>query len=87
MMDKLDVKKRSIGIMARIQTATARHDPSYKLKKRGLLNAHDMRKLLPANEELMQDVRIDFNRVEMVKSILESSEKTYGMMSSIKPIS
>ena len=53
MMDKLDVKGRSIGIMARIQAATARHDPSYKLKKSGFLNAHDMRKLIPSRDSLI----------------------------------
>lgn len=55
-MDKLDVKGRSMGIMARIQAATARHDPSYKLKKRGFLNAHDMRKLIPTLKELIWGV-------------------------------
>jgi len=79
MMDKLDVKKRSMGIMARIQAATARHDPSYKLKKSGFLNAHDMRKLIPTFEELIDGVKIDFNRKEMVKSILNAAEKTYCM--------
>lgn len=59
MMDKLDVKGRSMSIMARIQAATARHDPSYKLKKRGFLNAHDMRKLFPSRESLMDDVKLE----------------------------
>ena len=52
-----------MGIMARIQAATAKHDPSYKLKKRGLLNAHDMKRLIPAYEKLMEDVRIEKHRV------------------------
>ena len=29
-MDRTDARKRAIGIMARIQAATARHDPSYR---------------------------------------------------------
>jgi len=76
-MSKPDVRKRAMGLMARIQAATARHDPSYKLKKRGMLNAHDMKRLIPTLGELMDGVKIDFNRQEMVKSILTSAEKTY----------
>ena len=49
-MSKPDVRKRAMGIMARIQAATARHDPSYKLKKRGMLNAHDMKRLIPTRQ-------------------------------------
>ena len=52
-MDRTDVKKRAMGLMARIQAATARHDPSYRLKKRGILNAHVMKRLIPTNEELI----------------------------------
>lgn len=59
-MDRIDARKRAMGIMARIQAATARHDPSYKLKKRGMLNAHDMKRLIPTLEELMDGVKIDF---------------------------
>lgn len=55
-MSKPDVRKRAMGIMARIQAATARHDPSYKLKKRGMLNAHDMKRLIPTLEELIWGV-------------------------------
>lgn len=61
-MSRTDAIKRAMGLMARIQAATARHDPSYKLKKRGLLNAHDMKRLIPTLEELMDGVKIDFNR-------------------------
>ena len=66
-----------MGILARIQAATARNDPSYKLKKRGLLNAHDMKRLIPTLDALMDGVKIDFNRGEMVNSILTAAEKTY----------
>lgn len=52
-MSKPDVRKRAMGLMARIQAATARHDPSYKLKKRGMLNAHDMKRLIPTIKELI----------------------------------
>lgn len=55
-MDRIDARKRAIGLMARIQAATARHDPSYKLKKRGLLNAHDMKRLIPTIKELIWGV-------------------------------
>ena len=55
-MSKPDVRKRAMGLMARIQAATARHDPSYKLKKRGLLNAHDMKRLIPTLKELIWGV-------------------------------
>ena len=78
-MDRTDVRKRAMGLMARIQAATARHDPSYRLKKRGILNAHVMKRLIPTNEELMADLKIDFNRKEMVDSILTAAEKTYCM--------
>ena len=78
-MDRTDARKRAMGIMARIQAATARHDPSYKLKKRGLLNAHDMKRLIPTLEELMDGVKIDFNREEVVESILTAAEKKYAM--------
>lgn len=72
-MNKDDIKKRSMGIMARIQAATARHDPSYKLKKRGFLNAHDMRKLIPSRESLMDDVKLEIHGGCM----LSDSEKAY----------
>lgn len=78
-MDRTDARKRAMGLMARIQAATARHDPSYKLKKRGLLNAHDMKRLIPTLEELMDGVKIDFNREEVVESILNAAEKKYAM--------
>lgn len=78
-MDRTDARKRAMGIMARIQAATARHDPSYKLKKRGLLNAHDMKRLIPTLEDLMDGVKIDFNREEMVESILNAAERKYAM--------
>ena len=78
-MDRTDARKRAMGIMARIQAATARHDPSYKLKKRGLLNAHDMKRLIPTLEELRDGVKIDFNREEVVESILTAAEKKYAM--------
>jgi hypothetical protein len=78
MMGKPDVRKRAMGIMARIQAATARHDPCYKLKKKGILNAHDMKRLIPSYRELMDGVKIDFNRCEMVESIVKSAGKTYG---------
>ena len=78
-MDRTDARKRAMGIMARIQAATARHDPSYKLKKRGLLNAHDMKRLIPTLEELTDGVKIDFNREEVVESILNAAEKKYAM--------
>lgn len=55
-MSRIDARKRAIGLMARIQAATARHDPSYKLKKRGMLNAHDMKKLIPTNNALIWGV-------------------------------
>ena len=48
-------------------------------KKRGILNAHDMKRLIPTPEELMDGLKIDFNRKEVVKSILTSAEKTYCM--------
>jgi len=78
-MDRTDARKRAMGIMARIQAATARHDPSYRLKKKGILNAHDMKRLIPTPEKLMDGLKIDFNRGEMVKSILTAAEKTYCM--------
>lgn len=78
-MDRTDARKRAMGIMARIQAATARHDPSYRLKKNGILNAHDMKRLIPTPEELMDGLKIDFNQKEMVKSILTAAEKTYCM--------
>lgn len=78
-MGRADTMRRAMGIMARIQAATARHDPSYRLKKKGILNAHDMKKLIPTLEELMDGVKLDFNRKEMVKSILTAAEKTYCM--------
>lgn len=78
-MSKPDVRKRAMGLMARIQAATARHDPSYRLKKRGMLNAHDMKRLIPTLEELMDGVKIDFNRPEIVKSIVDAAEKKYAM--------
>lgn len=55
-MSKPDVRKRAIGLMARIQAATAKYDPSYKLKKRGMLNAHDMKRLIPTNNALIWGV-------------------------------
>ena len=55
-MGRADTMRRAMGIMARIQAATARHDPSYKLKKRGMLNAHDMKRLIPTLEELIWGV-------------------------------
>lgn len=55
-MDRIDARKRAMGIMARIQAATARHDPSYRLKKKGILNAHDMKKLIPSCDELIWGV-------------------------------
>ena len=55
-MDRTDARKRAMGIMARIQAATAKYDPSYKLKKRGLLNAHDMKRLIPTNNALIWGV-------------------------------
>lgn len=76
-MGRIDARQRAMGLMARIQAATARHDPSYKLKKKGMLNAHDMKRLIPTIGELMDGVKIDFNRQEVVKSILTSAEKTY----------
>ena len=79
MMGKPDVRKRAMGIMARIQAATARHDPCYKLKKKGILNAHDMKRLVPSHKELIDGVKIDFNQKEMVDSILTAAEKTYCM--------
>lgn len=78
-MGRIDARKRAMNIMARIQAATARHDPSYRLKKRGILNAHDMKRLIPSRRELMVDLKIDFNRGEMVNSILTAAEKTYCM--------
>jgi hypothetical protein len=36
-----------------------------------------MKRLIPTLGELMDGVKIDFNRQEMVKSILTSAEKTY----------
>lgn len=78
-MDRTDARKRAMGIMARIQAATARHDPSYKLKKKGILNAHDMKRLIPSCEELTNGVKIDFNRGKIVNSILTAAEKTYCM--------
>lgn len=59
-MGRADTMRRAMGIMARIQAATARHDPSYRLKKKGILNAHDMKRLIPTLEELMDGVKIDF---------------------------
>lgn len=53
MMGKPDVRKRAMSIMARIQAATARHDPCYKLKKKGILNAHDMKRLIPSRDSLI----------------------------------
>ena len=55
-MGRIDARKRAMGLMARIQAATARHDPSYRLKKRGLLNAHDMKRLIPTINELIWGV-------------------------------
>ena len=55
-MDRTDARKRAMGIMARIQAATARHDPSYRLKKKGILNAHDMKRLIPTLNELIWGV-------------------------------
>lgn len=55
-MSRTDARKRAMGIMARIQAATARHDPSYKLKKKGILNAHDMKRLIPTLNELIWGV-------------------------------
>ena len=40
----------------KIQQATAKHDPSYKLKKRGLLNAHDMKRIAPSNQKLIYGI-------------------------------
>lgn len=56
MMGRIDARKRAMSIMARIQAATARHDPSYRLKKRGILNAHDMKRLIPTNDSLIWGV-------------------------------
>lgn len=75
-MGKPDVRKRACSIMARIQAVTARHDPSYRLKKRGILNAHDMRRLIPAHEELMQDVKVVKDPF-LGKKILSDIEKSY----------
>lgn len=46
-------RSRPLEILAAIKAATAKHDPSYKLKKRGLLNAHDMKRLIPSREKLI----------------------------------
>ena len=46
-------RSRPFEILAMIKAATARNDPSYKLKKRGLLNAHDMKRLIPSRERLI----------------------------------
>ena len=46
-------RSRPMEILRAIKAATARNDPSYKLKKRGLLNAHDMKRLIPSREKLV----------------------------------
>ena len=46
-------RSRPMEILRAIKAATAKHDPSYKLKKRGLLNAHDMKRLIPSREKLI----------------------------------
>ena len=46
-------RSRPMEILKMIKAATAKHDPSYRLKKRGLLNAHDMRRLIPSREKLV----------------------------------
>lgn len=74
-MSKIDIRGRAMNLMARIQAATAKYDPSYKLKKRGLLNAHDMRWLFPAQEKLMEDLRIERHRV----IDLSDAEKQYAL--------
>lgn len=46
-------RTRPMEILRAIKEATAKHDPSYRLKKRGLLNAHDMKRLIPSREKLI----------------------------------
>lgn len=58
-MNSNSVADKARGIMARIRAATAKYDPSYKLKKRGFLNAHDMRRILPSIEILMDGIKIE----------------------------
>ena len=73
-MSQIDVRGRAMGIMARIQAATAKHDPSYKLKKRGLLNAHDMKRLIPTNNALIWGINGSIDPIK-ISGIAETDIK------------